>query len=74
MDIADEIQFELEAIAESKCGPIWEGIKNADLLGRALIEIERLRAAIAETRPLVLGANHSATRYPKARAALGEKE
>lgn len=43
MDIAEEIKFELEAIAESKCGPIWEGIKNADILGRALNEIQKLR-------------------------------
>jgi hypothetical protein len=37
-------------------------------------EIEKLRAALEEVRPLVLGANQSKDRYPKARAALGEKE
>ncbi len=37
-------------------------------------EIEKLRAALEEVKPLVLGANHSKDRYPKARAVLGEKE
>ena len=38
----------------------------------ATTENERLREALEEVRPLVLGANHSKARYPKARAALGE--
>jgi len=37
-------------------------------------EIENLRAALEEVRPLVLGANQSKDRYPKTRAVLGEKE
>lgn len=38
----------------------------------AATEIERLREALEEVRLLVLGANHSEVRYPKARAALKE--
>ena len=40
----------------------------------ATTENERLREALEEVRPLVMGANHSKERYPKARIALGEKE
>jgi len=45
-----------------------------DLIQEAADEIEKLRAALEEVRPLVLGANQSKDRYPKTRAALGEKE
>ena len=50
-------------------------MKHSDeLCYKAADEIEKLRAALEEVRPLVLGANQSKDRYPKARAALGEKE
>lgn len=35
-------------------------------------ERDRLREALEEVKPLVMGANHFQARYPKARAALGE--
>ena len=47
-DIVEDIEFELEAIAEQDCSPIYAEIKNVSLLGRALREIKRLRDALAE--------------------------
>ena len=47
------------------------GICHRDKAITALrAENERLREALEEVRALVLGANHSETRYPLARAAL----
>ena len=48
--------------------PPYYGVPKLQV--EAADEIERLRAALQEVKPLVLGANHSETRYPKACAAL----
>ena len=48
----------------------------ADILIEDHIELmtenQRLREALAEVQPLVIGANFSKDRYPKFHAALGE--
>ena len=45
--IVEEIDFELEAIAEQNASPIYDGIKNADLLGKARAEIKKLYTDVA---------------------------
>lgn len=53
--------------AEEECRAAFDA---ADEITTLRAENERLRAALQEVKPLVLGANHSETRYPKACAAL----
>ena len=43
----EEIEAELEYIAEQKASPIYAGVKNADLLGKAHNEIKRLQTDVA---------------------------
>lgn len=47
MAIAEDIEDELEAIAEERASPIYAEIKNVSLLGRALLEIRRLYTKVA---------------------------
>jgi hypothetical protein len=72
IDIADKIYaatgLTLNAEAAAKVGHMIRLARQ-----EATDEIEKLRAALEEVKPLVLGANHSKDRYPKARAVLGEK-
>jgi hypothetical protein len=48
-------------------------LNSGEDLQRVMRENERLRAALEEVRVLVFCANHSETRYPKARAALTQE-
>ena len=45
-------------------------VKLHEGVQRMAAENDRLRAALQEVKPLVLGANHSEARYPKARALI----
>jgi len=74
---ADEIERLRQVLHNTQQARVLQGKAIID----AINEIERLkdgearlRAALEEVKALVFGANHSETRYPLARAALGGRE